>query len=83
MAHPAVPVARDGRELAGPVAFDLQAPSGGRWRFVPDTQPVTIIEGPGADLCLVAARRVAVADTSLSGTGPDARAVLELVRTYA
>ena len=75
--------ARDGRELAGPVAFDLRAPSGGRWEFVPDTQPVTIIEGSGADLCLVAARRVAAADTSLSGTGPDARAVLELVRTYA
>lgn len=75
--------ARDGRELAGPVAFDLRAPSGERWHFVPDTEPATVIEGAGADLCLVAARRVAAEDTSLRGAGPDARAVLELVRTYA
>jgi uncharacterized protein (TIGR03084 family) len=75
--------ARDGRELAGPVAFDLRAPSGNRWHFVPDTQPATVIEGAGTDLCLVAARRVAPEDTSLHGTGPDVRAVLELVRTYA
>ena len=75
--------ARDGRELAGPVAFDLRAPSGARWQFVPDTQPATTIEGAGAELCLVAARRVAPDNTSLRGEGPDARAVLELVRTYA
>lgn len=74
---------RDGRELSGPVAFDLRAPSGERWHFVPDTEPATVIEGAGADLCLVAARRVAAEDTSLRGAGPDARAVLELVRTYA
>jgi uncharacterized protein (TIGR03084 family) len=75
--------ARDGRDLAGPVAFDLRAPSGERWHFVPDTEPATVIEGAGADLCLVAARRVAAEDTTLRGAGPDARAVLELVRTYA
>ena len=75
--------AREGRELAGPVAFDLRAPSGRQWHFVPDTEPSTLIEGAGADLCLVAARRVAAEDTSLRGSGPDARAVLELVRTYA
>ena len=75
--------ARDGRELAGPVAFDLRAPSGQRWHFVADTEPATVIEGAGADLCLVAARRVAAEDTSLRGVGPDARAVLDLVRTYA
>lgn len=75
--------ARDGRQLAGPVAFDLTAPSGARWQFVPDTEPATVIEGPGADLCMVAARRVAPDATSLRGAGPDARAVLELVRTYA
>ena len=74
---------RDGRELAGPVAFDLRAPSGQRWHFVPDAVPVTVIEGAGADLCLVAARRVAAEATSLRGAGPDAHAVLELVRTYA
>ena len=75
--------ARDGRELVGPVAFDLRAPSGRRWHFVPDTEPATVIEGAGADLCLVAARRVAAEDTSLRGSGPDTRAVLDLVRTYA
>jgi uncharacterized protein (TIGR03084 family) len=74
---------RAGRELAGPVAFDLCAPSGERWRFVPDTEPATVIEGAGAELCLVAARRIAAEDTSLHGAGPDASAVLELVRTYA
>jgi len=75
--------ARDGRELAGPVAFDLRGPSGQQWYFGADTKPATIIEGPGADLCLVAARRVAPEDTSLRGDGPDAGAVLNLVRTYA
>jgi uncharacterized protein (TIGR03084 family) len=75
--------ARDGRELAGPVAFELVAPSGAPWHFVPDAEPATSIEGPGAELCLVAARRVAPDETRLRGTGPDARAVLELVRTYA
>jgi uncharacterized protein (TIGR03084 family) len=75
--------ARSGRELSGPVEFDLRAPSGARWHFVPDTDPATVIEGAGSDLCLVAARRVAPEDTSLRGTGPDAEAVLDLVRTYA
>jgi uncharacterized protein (TIGR03084 family) len=75
--------ARDGRRLQGPVAFDLRAPSGRRWHFVPDNEQATVIEGAGAELCLVAARRVDAASTSLRGTGPDARAVLELVRTYA
>jgi uncharacterized protein (TIGR03084 family) len=74
---------REGRELTGPVAFDLRAPSGARWHFVPDEKPLTTIEGDGADLCLVAARRVAAADTSLRGAGPDVDAVLTLVRTYA
>ncbi|HEU4840838.1 MAG TPA: maleylpyruvate isomerase family mycothiol-dependent enzyme, partial [Ilumatobacteraceae bacterium] len=75
--------ARDGRRLTGPVSFDLRAPGGGRWQCVPDSEPVTVVEGDGADLCLVAARRVAAADTSLRARGPDGAAVLELVRTYA
>ena len=75
--------ARDGRQLSGPVAFMLRSPSGAEWRFVPDGEPATIIEGPGAELCLVAARRVVPAATSLRGSGPDADSVLELVRTYA
>jgi uncharacterized protein (TIGR03084 family) len=75
--------ARGGRALSGPVAFELRAPSGASWRFVPDEAPLTTITGEGAELCLVAARRVTPPDTSLRGTGPDADAVLELVRTYA
>ena len=42
-----------------------------------------VLEGAGAELCLVAARRVDPADTRLHATGPDAQAVLDLVRTYA
>ena len=75
--------AREGRELAGPVAFELRAPSGAAWEFVPKEPPSTTIAGDGTELCLVAARRVVPEDTSLRGTGPDADAVLELVRTYA
>jgi len=75
--------ARDGRTLTGPVEFELRAPSGATWRFVPHDPPVTTITGDGAELCLVAARRVAPQHTSLRGTGPDGDAVLELVRTYA
>lgn len=71
------------RALSGPVAFDLRAPGGDRWSFVPDGEPVTTITGDAADLCLVAARRLDARETSLRGEGPDAQAVLELVRTYA
>jgi uncharacterized protein (TIGR03084 family) len=105
--------ARAGRELAGPVAFELLSPSGETWDFVPETAgtstphshartgpdplkenlsirgpvrggaPLTVIRGDAVELCLVAARRVAPEDTDLRGEGPDADAVLELVRTYA
>ena len=78
--------ARAGRTLSGPVAFDLVGPTGEPWRFGlddADESPVTTITGPGVELCLVAARRVDPATTSLGGDGPDAAAVLELVRTYA
>jgi uncharacterized protein (TIGR03084 family) len=75
--------ARADRELAGPVAFELTGPSGAAWAFVPDDSPVTTIRGDGVELCLVAARRVGPGDTALRGEGPDAEAVLDLVRTYA
>jgi uncharacterized protein (TIGR03084 family) len=74
---------RADRQLSGPVAFALQAPSGTAWHFRPDTEPLTIIYGDAADLCLVATRRADPGDTALGGEGPDAAAVLELVRTYA
>lgn len=72
-----------GRELTGPVAFELVGPNGNEWHFSPDGDPVTVIRGAAVELCLVAARRVDPATTALSGEGPDADAVLELVRTYA
>ena len=75
--------ARSNRELAGPVAFELSSPSGDSWDFAPDARPLTVIRGTAVDLCLVAARRVRRDETGLRGTGPDANAVLDLVRTYA
>jgi uncharacterized protein (TIGR03084 family) len=75
--------ARAGRELHGPVAFALRGPDGDAWDFVPDEEPLTTIRGDGVELCLVAARRVDPAMTSLAGEGPDADDVLALVRTYA
>lgn len=75
--------AQAGRELRGPVAFELTGPDDEPWDFTPDSAPVTTIRGDGLELCLVAARRADPTTTSLTGEGPDARAVLELVRTYA
>jgi uncharacterized protein (TIGR03084 family) len=79
---------RAGRELSGPVAFELTGPEGEDdvWRFLPDaadTEATTRVSGPARDLCLVAARRVDPPETGLVATGPDAAAVLDLVRTYA
>jgi uncharacterized protein (TIGR03084 family) len=75
--------ARAGRVLVGPVAFELRAPGGEQWNFSPDTDVQTVIRGDALELCLVAARRAEPGETSLRGDGPDADAVLELVRTYA
>jgi uncharacterized protein (TIGR03084 family) len=74
---------RAGRELSGPVSFELRAPAGHPWDFLPDSEALTTIRGEAAELCLVAARRADPADTALRGEGPDAQAVLSLVRTYA
>jgi uncharacterized protein (TIGR03084 family) len=75
--------ARAGRALAGPVAFELRGPSGEHWSFVPEQAPVTTIRGDAGELCLLATQRVRPAATGLRGDGPDADAVLGLVRTYA
>ena len=75
--------ARDGRELHGPVEFDLTGPGGERWRFTPEGEPVTVVRGNGVQLCLVAAQRVAASATDLTASGPDGEAALSLVRTYA
>lgn len=75
--------ARAGLSLSGPVAFSLTGPSGEEWSFVGDDSPATVIRGSALELCLVAGRRLEPGDISLAGEGPDADAVLALVRTYA
>ena len=81
----AIPYAfeRSGRELHGPVAFELRGPAGDEWSFIPDSDPVTVVRGDGVELCMVAGRRMDPTATGLRGEGPDVDAVLELVRTYA
>ena len=74
---------RAGRELHGPVAFRLTGPTGAPWTFDPDEPPATVITGDGVELCDVAGQRRAATTTSLTGTGPDVAAVLDLVRTFA
>lgn len=74
---------REGREPPGPVAFELIAPSGAAWSFQPEDPAPTVISGPGLDLCRVASRRADATSTDLRGSGPDADAVLALVRTWA
>ncbi len=72
-----------GRELPGPVAFELTGPHGDLWRFTPEDEPVTVIRGDALTLCLVAARRIPGAATDLVASGPSGDEVLELVRTFA
>jgi uncharacterized protein (TIGR03084 family) len=69
--------------MTGPVALDLVGPNGEEWRFDPDEPALTTIRGSAAEFCDVAARRVDAGATGLVGDGPDAAAVLRLVRTYA
>lgn len=74
---------RVGRDAPGPVAFELTGPDGDPWVFTPEEPANTTVRGSGADLCRVAGRRLDPADADLTAEGPDAEAVLELVRTYA
>ena len=74
---------RPARSSTAPSGSISSAPSGAAWRFGLDDEPRTVVRGPGVDLCRVAGRRVEPAATALVATGPDADAVLALVRTYA
>jgi uncharacterized protein (TIGR03084 family) len=67
--------------MNGPVALDLIGPHGEEWRFDPDAAALTTISGSAAEFCDVAARRIEPGATDLLGDGPDAVAVLRLVRT--
>lgn len=74
--------ARAGATLGGAVAFDLVGPAGEQWRFgEPDA--ATVVRGDALDLCQVAGQRAAATSTGLTASGPDAEAVLALVRTFA
>ncbi len=78
--------ARAGAELRGPVAFELEGPVGSSWSFVPEASAgpaATVVRGSAAELCEVAGQRADAADTDLTAEGPDAVAVLALVRTFA
>ena len=75
--------ARDGKELAGPVAVELTAPDGGTWAFGDPDTATTTVRGPATDFCEVAARRLDPAGSGLTATGLDAQDVLALARTYA
>jgi uncharacterized protein (TIGR03084 family) len=76
--------ARDGRGApAGPVGVVLVAPDGGEWTFGMDAGPVTVVRGSALDFCLVAGQRLDRGASDLTAEGPDAEAVLELVRTFA
>jgi uncharacterized protein (TIGR03084 family) len=74
---------RAGRAAPGPVAFELTGPDGDDWVFTPEVPATTTVRGSGADLCRVAGRRLDPAAADLTADGPDAPAVLQLVRTYA
>jgi uncharacterized protein (TIGR03084 family) len=76
---------RAGEQPPGRVAFELTGPSGDEWRFADaaDEPSPTLVRGTALDLCRVAGQRASAADTDLVATGPDADAVLALVRTFA
>ena len=76
-------LAQAGIDPAGPVAFDLEAPDGSGWAFRGGEEAATVVTGTALDLCTVAGQRADARDTGLTATGPDADAVLRLVRTFA
>lgn len=84
LVHRTIPYAfgRAGRSAPSAVRFELVAPDGAVWTFGPD-EAATVISGPAVDLCLVAGQRADRAARSLTATGPDGDAVLDLVRTFA
>jgi uncharacterized protein (TIGR03084 family) len=84
LAHRTLPYAfgQAGLTMAGEVALRLTGPGGETWSFGPDDAPTTIT-GDGVELCRVASRRVSPSATALTGTGPDAETVLDVIRTWA
>lgn len=87
LAHRTLPyaVARAGAPaLQAPVVFELAGPDGLRTLGEPPADGAcTVVRGPLLDLCRLAGQRAGAADTTLTADGPDATAVLALVRTFA
>jgi uncharacterized protein (TIGR03084 family) len=77
--------ARAGRQLHGPVIFELVGPGGDTWSFgaADGDTTATVVRGTAAELCEVAGQRADASDTALTASGPDAEGVLSLVRTFA
>jgi uncharacterized protein (TIGR03084 family) len=75
-------LARAGRDPAGTVAFELDAPDGDTWSFG-EQEADTIVRGSAAALCEVAGQRALAATTDLRAHGPDGEAVLATMRTFA
>lgn len=73
---------RSGRPEPGPVGFDLVLPSGAELALGLDGA-ATVVRGTALDLSRVAGQRADAAHTALTAEGPEASAVLELVRTFA
>lgn len=74
---------RGGHQQQGSVAFVLEAPDGTTWTFEDGPGTPTVIRGSALDLCSVAGQRAEAGETGLTGEGPDAEAVLRLMRTFA
>jgi len=70
------------QEMPGPVFCDLTGPDGTPWPIGP-ADAESVISGPGAAFCRVAAQRLAPADSGLTATGPFAAEALRVARTYA
>lgn len=73
--------AQAGKQLSGPVTFELTSPTGATWTF--GDGGGTVVRGSAVDLCEVAGQRAEAGEAGLTATGPDASAVLQLVRTFA
>jgi uncharacterized protein (TIGR03084 family) len=84
LAHRTLPYAYAvaGQEMPGPVFCDLTGPDGTPWPIGP-AGAGSVISGPAAAFCRVAAQRLAPGDSGLTTTGPHAEAALRVVRTYA
>ncbi len=74
---------RGGVTPSGDIAVELEGPTGDRWTFGDGDAAATVVRGTAVELCTVAGQRGDAADTGLVATGPDADAVLRLMRTFA